>query len=103
MEPWGWILVYLVGFTLFQLLLVRYFSDDRTLGGVSLESNEASPPQSGDHGRPVGDPSRSTGGDGDADDDEGDDGDGVTCPHCGATNADEQTYTYCRKCLAQLR
>ncbi|MFC7141356.1 hypothetical protein ACFQMA_16145 [Halosimplex aquaticum] len=101
MEPWGWIVVYLVGFTLFQLLLVRYFSDDRSLGGVSLESNEASPPQSGDPGRSVGDPNRPLGGEESEEGDEGEDG--VHCPHCGAPNADEPTYTYCRKCLAQLR
>jgi len=99
MEPWGWILVYLVGFTLFQLLLVRYVSDDRSLGGVSLGSNEASPPQSGERGpaltetgRPVAD-----------EDPEPEDEDGVHCPQCGEFNADEQTFTYCRKCLAQLR
>ncbi|MFC7196571.1 hypothetical protein ACFQL4_21230 [Halosimplex aquaticum] len=71
MEPWGWIVVYLVGFTLFQLLLVRYFSDDRSLGGVSLESNEASPPQSGDPGRSVGDPNRPLGGEESEEGDEG--------------------------------
>ncbi|QLH76144.1 hypothetical protein HZS55_01965 [Halosimplex rubrum] len=97
MEPWGWILVYLAGFTLLQLLLVRYFSEDRSLGGVSLESNEASPPQSGDRGRSVGerDP-RSP--------EEADEGDGsVRCHQCGTANADEQSYTYCRECLAQIR
>jgi len=96
MEPWGWILVYLAGFILLQLLLVRYFSDGRSLGGVSLESNEASPPQSGERGRSVGerDP-RSR--------EEADEGGGVRCHQCGTENADEQTYTYCRECLAQLR
>ncbi|WP_459193034.1 DUF7577 domain-containing protein [Halosimplex sp. J119] len=102
MEPWGWILVYLVGFTLFQLLLVRYFSDDQTLGGVSLESNEASPPQAGDRGRSVGDPTRPVGEDGDGDGSD-EEADGVHCPRCGTTNADEQSFTYCRECLAQLR
>jgi len=97
MEPWGWILVYLAGFTLFQLLLVRYFSDDRTLGGVSLESNESAPPQSGEPGRPVGE--RDSGPSGGAD--EGTDG--VRCHRCGTENADEQSYTYCRQCLAQIR
>ncbi|WP_123536618.1 DUF7577 domain-containing protein [Halosimplex salinum] len=97
MEPWGWIIVYLVGFTLFQLLLVRYFSDDRTLGGVSLESNEASPPQSGDPGRSVRESHLV------ASDDADEEVDGVRCPQCGAANADEQNFTYCRKCLAQLR
>lgn len=95
MEPWGWILVYLAGFTLFQLLLVRYFSDDRPPGGVAIESNEASPPQSGDRGRSARE-GRSLAGD-------DDESDGVACPQCGTANADEQPFTYCRNCLAQLR
>lgn len=98
MEPWGWILVYLVGFTLFQLLLVRYFSDDRSLGGVSLGSNEASPPKSGEHTQSVGESPRSAGRE------ESTEGDsGVHCPQCGTFNADEQTHTFCRNCVARLR
>lgn len=97
MEPWGWILVYLAGFTLLQLLLVRYFSEDRSLGGVSLESNEASPPQSGDPGRPVGESdARSAEATAESDDE-------VRCHQCGTVNADDGTYTYCRECLAQIR
>lgn len=97
MEPWGWILVYLVGFTLLQLLLFRYVSDRRSLGGLSLESNESSPPQSGERGRSLSE--REALGR-----DEADEGaDGVRCPQCGTDNADEQTYTYCRSCLATLR
>lgn len=99
MEPWGWILAYLVGFTLFQLLLVRYFSDDRTLGGVSFESNEASPPQSNEPGRSMGETApRPFAGDESEERETG-----MHCPQCGAFNEDEQTFTYCRKCLAQLR
>ena len=99
MEPWGWILVYLVGFTLFQLLLVRYVSDDRSLGGVSLGSNEASPPQSRERGYALAETGRPA-----ADEDpEPEAEDGVHCSQCGEFNADEQTFTYCRKCLAQLR
>jgi len=99
MEPWGWILVYLVGFTLFQLLLVRYVSDDRSLGGVSLGSNEASPPQSGERGYALAETGRPA-----ADEDpEPRAEDGVHCPQCGEFNADEQSFTYCRTCLAQLR
>jgi len=97
MEPWGWILVYLAGFTLLQLLLVRYFSDDRSLGGVSLESNESSPPQSGERGRSLGEREPHVG------EAAGEGADGVRCPQCGTDNADEQTYTYCRNCLTQLR
>jgi len=93
MEPWGWILVYLAGFALFQLLLFRYVSDNEAFGGLSLESGETTGPQSVDPGHPVTETDR------DRDVAEG----VVHCPHCGAENADESHYTYCGNCLAQLR
>lgn len=93
MEPWGWILAYLLGFTLFQLVLFRYFSDGNAFGGVSLESGETAGPQTLDRGSTARDPSsRSESAT-----------DGVRCPQCGTDNDDEQPFTYCRNCLAQLR
>lgn len=93
MEPWGWILVYLVGFALFQLVLFRYFSDGPAFDGVSLESGETAGPQTVEPGHPLGE---SGGGTEPA-------AEGVRCPHCGTDNADEQPFTYCQNCLAQLR
>lgn len=92
MEPWTWILVYLVGFTLFQLLLFRYFSDDHAFDGVSLGSGETAGVQSLDRGQVPPDANQR------AESDE----EGVRCPHCGTDNEDEQTYMFCRNCLAQL-
>ena len=93
MDPWGWILIYLVGFALFQLVLFRYVSDGQAADGMSLESGETAGPQTLDRGQPAREPGAgpeaTT--------------DGVRCPHCGADNDDEQPFTYCRKCLAQLR
>lgn len=97
MEPWSWILAYLVGFTLFQLLLFRYFSDGRAFGGVSLESGEAAGPQSLDGRRPAPEPNQGPERDG------VDVADCVRCPNCGTENEDEQHVTYCRNCLARLR
>jgi len=94
MDAWAWILVYLVGFTLFQLLLFRYFSDGRAFDGVSLGSGETAGVQSLDHAGTTGEsPQR-----GETEDDDG----GLRCPHCGAHNEEETTYTYCRNCLTQL-
>jgi hypothetical protein len=92
MEPWTWIVVYLVGFTLFQLLLFRYVSDGQALGGVSLESGETAGPQSVERGRMQPDTAASSTTEGQ-----------VRCPHCGVANDDDGAFTYCRNCLAQLQ
>jgi len=94
MDAWAWILVYLVGFTLFQLLLFRYFSDGRAFDGVSLGSGETAGAQSLEHTRVAGEPPQRT--------DDADAEDGLHCPHCGAHNEDDTTYTYCSNCLTQL-
>lgn len=96
MEAWVWILVYLVGFTLFQLLLFRYFSDGQAFDGVSVGSGETAGVQSLDRTRTTGDPPQRPGADVDADE-------GIRCPRCGARNEDESTFTYCSNCLTQLR
>jgi ribosomal protein S14 len=93
MEPWGWILVYLVGFVLFQLVVFRYFGDGSTFGGVSLESGETAGPQTIDSGRTAREPSK----------DPEPTTDGVRCSHCGTDNQNQQPFRYCRNCLAQLR
>lgn len=111
MESWGWIVAYLVGFTLFQLLLFRYFSDGRTFGGMSLGSNEASAPGSVEQGQPVHESNGRLPSDDVEVDDDGDaraangetTDDGVHCHRCGAFNADEAMFRYCRECLTQLR
>ncbi|MFB6151197.1 MAG: hypothetical protein ABEJ40_05265 [Haloarculaceae archaeon] len=95
MEPWGWILIYLVGFTLFQLLLFRFFSDGRVSGETSPGSGETTVHQSFDSGRnPREAVEEST--------DSTERGEGIRCPRCGTDNADEPSFTYCRNCLAQL-
>jgi len=95
MEPWGWILVYLVGFTLFQLLLFQYVSKGQAFGELSIESGETTGPKSVDTGRSAREHGTST----DATEAENT----VLCPHCGVENDDEQHFTYCRNCLTQLR
>lgn len=93
MDPWGWIMLYLVGFALFQLVVFRYVSEGGAFGGVSLESGETAGPQTLDSGRPAHEPTEfpETG------------TEGVRCPNCGARNGDEQPFTYCRNCITHLR
>jgi hypothetical protein len=94
MEAWAWILVYLVGFTVFQLLLFRYFSDGRAFDGVSVGSSETAGVQSLDQTRATAETAQAT--------EDADAESGVRCPQCGAHNEDDTTYTYCSNCLTQL-
>lgn len=84
MEAWGWLLAYVAGFGLVQLLLYRYFRREDP-------SPDAAPGRSdGGHGRPLDGP-------GDASDE-----DGIYCPNCGAFNERAQPFAYCRECVERL-
>jgi len=107
MALWIWLLVYLVGFTALQLVLIRYVGDDDSLDAPSLGSTPrtAEPEDSGADPGGVTGVERGRLGDDDGDDgsDAGSDDDAVTCRQCGTPNDDVGTYRYCRNCLAQLR
>ncbi|MDG5777966.1 hypothetical protein VB773_05155 [Haloarculaceae archaeon H-GB2-1] len=87
MEPWGWIIVYVVGFTLFQLLVFRYIS-----GGPSPDNGSADSPLAAE--MPALERDRHTR-DGHAED-------GRYCQHCGAQNESDPMFTYCRECANPL-
>jgi len=94
MEAWAWLIAYLVGFALLQLVLYRYFQrgesthdngetrDSREPGYQRLERSAMSES---------------------AIDRPDDDGDGVYCKHCGARNERNGMYSYCRNCAEPLR
>ncbi len=86
MNAWGWLLAYVLGFGLLQLLLYRYFRGDEP----SVEA-APNPVDSGTSGRPVDEPR--------ADPEEG----VVRCGDCGARNDADGGYTYCRECASALR
>lgn len=81
MNPWAWIAAYVAGFALLQLLIYRYLGR-KTGGTASPAAHEAV------GGSSVG-PDR--GG-----------ADTVTCEDCGAVNACESGYRFCRECTAKL-
>lgn len=90
MEVWTWILAYIVGFSLLQLLVYRYFrNQEASVEQASPRSVEryAAPVEQLEH-EPLARP---------------DGGDGVHCQRCGAYNQHESTYRYCRKCVSPLR
>jgi len=85
MEVWAWLLAYVLGFALLQLVLYRYFSREQgALDGATPGGTEAT-------GRPVGESGAGAG--------EG----RLRCQHCGATNKHDPQFTYCKQCASPLR
>ncbi|MFC7026983.1 hypothetical protein ACFQJ5_04350 [Halomicroarcula sp. GCM10025324] len=78
MQVWGWLLVYLVGFGLVQLLLYRRFGRRES----TPRGNSQSAAPSGSLG-----PSASS---------------VVECRHCGARNEAVRTVRYCQACVEPL-
>ena len=106
MELWGWLIGYVVLFALLHLILyyvyVRRDGDgDRSQAPSFADPNRASSqsPPGPDHYPRAPDDA----GDYEDADDRELDGETVRCPHCGATNAADQTFTYCWRCISALR
>ena len=111
MELWGWLIGYVVLFALLHLLLyyvyVRRSDDsDRPQTPSLADPNRASsqsprgPDPEPDHYPRAPDDV----GDYDEPDERTDlEGETIRCPHCGATNAADQTFTYCWRCISTLR
>jgi hypothetical protein len=89
MEAWAWLVAYLIGFALLQLVLYRYFQR-----GESTHDAEAREPG---YKRLEGAAAPS-----DIDADAGDE-DTVVCQQCGAPNARDGMFSYCRECAEPLR
>jgi hypothetical protein len=85
METWAWLVAYVVGFGLLQLLLYRYFQREDPAPDVTPGPVER------------GGQSAIDGANGPATDG------GVQCPHCGTVNEDGAMYSYCRECALSLR
>ena len=111
MNLWGWIIAYVIGFSLLQVLIYRYLRgrDNGTGGSASERSFErTAPPREhggADRGSAVTEqslaadplytasepgtrgPSMSS---------------GRQCPRCGTPNELDPTFTYCRECVRPL-
>jgi hypothetical protein len=125
MDVWGWVLVYVVGLTVLQLLVYRYLLRD----GGSLTQHLGTPSGDNDHEAPWSQgstgPNRSVGGpaDSDAEPDDAppamdawpeddayvppgptrpDTTNGRRCPHCGAENETDEAFTHCWNCTRAL-
>jgi hypothetical protein len=79
MAAWIWLVAYLAGFALLQVLLYRYLRDSQGTGTVP-SGTEAASVAAVERTEP--------------------DGDGVRCGRCGAAN--DRGYSYCRNCAGQL-
>ncbi|GAB7121002.1 hypothetical protein JCM9743_34720 [Natrinema sp. JCM 9743] len=108
MELWGWLIGYVVLFALLHLLLyylyVRRDDGDGERTPSLADPNRASMRSSAGPDRFP----RASDDIGDADQVDEDrepdfDGETIRCPHCGARNEADQTFTYCWNCISGLR
>ncbi|THE65093.1 hypothetical protein D8Y22_07660 [Salinadaptatus halalkaliphilus] len=106
MELWGWLIGYVVLFALLHLVLYYVYVRGEESDSAGTPSF-ADPNRAQSHSSPEPDRYPRTGdevGDrGPTDDDREFDGETIRCPHCGARNAADQTYTYCWHCISTLR
>ena len=92
MEALGWLVAYVVGFGLVQLLLYRYIQRDDAAPDAAARGVDRSPGRSMEQS-PVGP--------GERDPSEADEG--VRCRHCGAVNEPDQMFSYCKQCAGPLQ
>jgi len=99
METWAWLVAYLIGFALLQMVLYRYFQqDDRT----SEQPAHGRGDHTGASADTVTDRSADTSSDHARESPSGSESGGVHCRNCGAVNEAEATFTYCQECLEPL-
>lgn len=102
MEPWVWLVVYLVGFALLQVVLYRYVRNRDSSGeqpagspgdrhGARADAGRERPTESRAEMRIGPDPDSSG------------ETDRVRCTHCGALNEQGATFRYCRECTQPLQ
>ncbi|NGM68171.1 hypothetical protein G6M89_03945 [Natronolimnobius sp. AArcel1] len=116
MELWGWLIGYVVLFALLHLGLYYVYVRRENGHTGSHEPDRSQSPSFGDPNRAQ--PRAAPRADryphrpeeyGDRDDpDEPSlerslDGETIRCPHCGATNEADPTFTYCWHCISMLR
>ena len=105
MDVWQWVVLYATFLAVVQLLLYYYFRRNRDRRSVPASGFRDAGQLNGavPNGRGSSESSEATeefDAPGDA---PGPVAEGViVCPHCGARNEREPTYTYCRNCAAQL-
>ena len=112
MNLWGWVLVYVVGFSLLQVLIYRYLSD-REERGTNAQSGECATARTTPRGEQWAGEGHPTGGEPSPETDpyaskETEETDARStprsrhCPRCGTLNGADGTYTYCKNCIRPL-
>ncbi|ACV47190.1 MULTISPECIES: DUF7577 domain-containing protein [Halomicrobium] len=77
-----WLVAYVLGFGLVQLLLYRYFQRDDPAPDATPSRVDTAAPASVDAGDPTG---------------------GGRCRECGTHNENDPAFVYCRQCGARLQ
>ena len=93
MAAWSVVVLGLVGLLALEVLVFRYLNGDLDLGRSSRAGNEAA--ASGTRA----DGTRRAGPGGSA----ADRGTSTRCQHCGAANATDQSFEFCRDCLGRIQ
>lgn len=112
MNLWGWVIAYVVGFSLLQVLIYRYLRG-RGDGGAGASSGEramerTAPPRerwNTDGSSTVGDPPHRVDplyASGEINSDTAASTQGRHCPRCGTLNEPDPIFTYCQECVRPL-
>lgn len=89
MEPWIWLIAYVIGFGFVQVLLYRYFQRDDPSPDATPGPGDRSARRLLDQPVPPSEEDENT--------------DGVHCHHCGTFNERDQMFAYCKECARPLR
>ena len=112
MNLWGWVLAYVVGFSLLQVLIYRYLSG-RKEGQANARSGERATARTTPGGEQWASEGHPTGGEPTPETDPcasreaGEQDDRSTprsrhCPRCGTLNGADGAFTYCKNCIRPL-
>ncbi|NKE35465.1 hypothetical protein GWG54_06480 [Natronococcus sp. JC468] len=103
MELWGWLVGYVALFALLHLVLYYAYVRREDGDGVRSPSVADPGPNQSRSGSSPGSEQYTGGSDDDGDPELEFDGETIRCPHCGARNDADRTFTYCWNCVSALR
>lgn len=103
MEVWGWVLAYVLAFTLLQLLVYRYLRqrEGTNVLGTTASGKQDPNEEPGSEEPPIDHEEYGTWGEQATGPVVTDDGT-VLCPRCGTENEHDPAFRYCHECISPL-